>query len=54
MYKKLFANRHRFPKESHLTAAWANIDKVESASGVTTPSQISVEEAKEWVDSNQK
>ena len=42
------------PIEQHLTAAWANIEMVEPFSGVPIPNEIEVENAKEWVDSNQK
>lgn len=42
------------PTEQHTTAAWANIEKVKELSNVTIPSVLQVENAKEWVDSNQK
>ncbi len=40
--------------EPHLTAAWANIERVDPVSGVATPNELEVENAKEWVDANQK
>ncbi|HOM03123.1 MAG TPA: DUF3787 domain-containing protein [Acetivibrio sp.] len=42
------------PIEKHNTAAWANIEKKKPESGVTIPSELQVENAKEYVDSNQK
>ena len=40
--------------ENHETAAWANIKKVKKDSRVPLPSVFEVENAKEWVDKNQK
>lgn len=42
------------PIENHETAAWANIEKVKRNSRVPLPSMFEVENAKEWVDNNQK
>ena len=42
------------PLESHKTAAWANIEHVKKNSRVPLPSTFEVENAKEWVDNNQK
>ena len=42
------------PIEQHTTEAWANIEKLKEVSNVTIPSDVQVENAKEWVDSNQK
>jgi len=43
------------PIEEHNTAAWANIEKLQSAeSRVPIPDFEQVKNAKEWVDSNQK
>jgi len=42
------------PIEEHTTAAWANIEKLKDVSQVTVPSDVQVDNAKEWVDSNQK
>lgn len=42
------------PIEKHNTAAWANIEKKKPESGVTIPSELQVENAKEYADSNQK
>lgn len=40
--------------ENHQTAAWANIEKVKPHSRVALPNELEVENAKEWVDNNQK
>lgn len=40
--------------ENHETAAWANTEKLKPVSGVMIPDEISVHNAKEWVDSNEK
>lgn len=46
---------HRLrPIEQHTTAAWANIEKLKDISNVAIPSELEMENAKEWVDSNQK
>ena len=42
------------PIEQHITAAWANIEKLKKISNVAIPSELEVGNAKEWVDSNQK
>ena len=42
------------PIEQHITAAWANIEKIKEISNVAIPSEIEVGNAKEWVDTNQK
>jgi hypothetical protein len=43
------------PIEEHNTAAWANIERFQSAeSRVPIPDYEQVKNAKEWVDSNQK
>lgn len=42
------------PIERHGTAAWANIQEAKPVSGVTVPSDYQVENAKEYVDSNEK
>ncbi|RKD22151.1 protein of unknown function [Caminicella sporogenes DSM 14501] len=40
--------------KSNETAAWANIEKLENISNVPIPSEFQVENAKKWVDENQK
>lgn len=40
--------------ENHNTAAWANIGDTKPVSQVTIPDEIQVDNAKEYVDSNQK
>ncbi|EOC99577.1 CDIF630_02480 family spore surface protein [Caldisalinibacter kiritimatiensis] len=42
------------PVENHETAAWSNITKTKDVSRVPLPNEFSVEEAKEWVDKNEK
>lgn len=42
------------PIEQHTTAAWANIEKLKDLSNGATPSELEVENAKDWVDTNQK
>lgn len=42
------------PIEQHTTAAWANIEKLEGIAKVPIPSEIEVENAKDWVDENEK
>lgn len=45
---------HHVPTESHKTAAWANIERQKPYSGVAVPSESEVENAKEYVDGNEK
>lgn len=42
------------PVGKHATAACANIEKTKPGSNVPIPSEIEVENAKEWVESNEK
>ncbi len=42
------------PIEKHETAAWADIESQKDISNVSIPSNKSVRDAKDWVDSNQK
>lgn len=42
------------PIESHETAAWANIEELKAESRVPIPNDVEVENAKKWVDKNQK
>lgn len=42
------------PIEKHGTAAWANIQVKKPVSGVTMPSEFQVDNAKEYVDDNEK
>ncbi|MTI65196.1 MAG: DUF3787 domain-containing protein [Firmicutes bacterium] len=53
MDKKLNIKNNQ-PIENHKTAAWANIQKQKNESNVAIPSEMEVENAKEWVDKNQK
>ena len=40
--------------EKHDTAAWANIEKTKSISQVTIPSELQIDNAKDYVDENEK
>jgi hypothetical protein len=42
------------PIEKHDTAAWADISEKQPVSNVTIPSNFAVENAKDWVDTNEK
>ena len=42
------------PIEKHNTAAWANVSEKQPVSNVTIPSDFQVENAKDWVDTNEK
>jgi hypothetical protein len=42
------------PIEKHDTAAWADINENQPVSNVPMPSDFAVENAKKWVDTNQK
>lgn len=42
------------PIEKHDTAAWANIESIKKVSKVTMPSELQVDDSKEYVDSNEK
>lgn len=42
------------PIENHRTAAWANIDETKAVSNVPIPSIHGIENAKEYVDANEK
>ena len=42
------------PVEKHNTAAWANIRQTKPVSRVSIPGEMDMENAKEWVDTNQQ
>jgi hypothetical protein len=42
------------PIEKHESAAWANIEDEKSVSKVPIPSEFDIDNAKEYVDTNQK
>jgi len=44
----------KMPIEKHTTAAWANIKDTKPVSKVPVPTEKSVRDAKDWVDSNEK
>ncbi|HHU49356.1 MAG: CDIF630_02480 family spore surface protein [Caldicoprobacterales bacterium] len=48
------SKNYRDPIEKHDTAAWANIEGLKPVSRVHLPSEEEVNNAKEYVDSNQK
>ncbi|NSW90905.1 MAG: DUF3787 domain-containing protein [Firmicutes bacterium] len=53
--EKQFAQKlNKAPIEKHETAAWANIMKTKPVSRVTVPGEFHVENAKEYVEENQK
>ncbi len=45
---------HRVPTEPHTTAAIADTGKIKKDSQVTIPSDLGVENAKDYVEENQK
>ncbi|QZY55028.1 CDIF630_02480 family spore surface protein [Crassaminicella profunda] len=47
-------NKNTKPIENHKTAPWANIEDLKSQSRVPIPNELEVENAKEWVDDNEK
>jgi hypothetical protein len=46
--------KRKEPIENHETAAWAEIDKSKPVSKVTIPSEDQVNDAKAYVDHNEK
>lgn len=55
MAKNRYKETHMsVPVENNRTAAWADVKKVKKESRVPLPSAFEVENAKEWVDNNQK
>ena len=47
--------KHRaIPIEKHDTAAWANVAQKKPDSNVTIPGKVQVNNAKEYVDTNEK
>ena len=42
------------PIEKHETAAWANIESTKQVSKVSMPSDMQVDNAKDYADTNQK
>ena len=42
------------PTDNQVTAAWADIDKLQPESKVSIPSLNNVEEAKDWVDNGSR
>ncbi len=51
---KFKQKKNQEPIENQGTAAWANIEKLRGAERVPIPSEFNVEEAKEYVDENEK
>lgn len=50
-------NKNRFavqPIEKHTTAAWANVSGIKPVSNVSVPDESNVDEAKKWVEDNEK
>ena len=55
MANNKFKEKHMAkPIEKHDTAAWANIESTKQVSKVSMPSDVQVDNAKEYVDSNEK
>lgn len=52
--KKFRRQFNKIPIEKHETAAWANISKTKPVSKITIPEDFHVENAKEYVEENQK
>lgn len=50
-FKEKFAGK---PIEKHDSAAWANIETQKPVSKVAIPSELEVDNAKDYVDTNQK
>lgn len=50
------SNKDKFSEsiENHKTAAWANIEKTKPVSNVAKPSVVQTNNAKEYVDENEK
>lgn len=42
------------PVEKHETAAWVNIEGTKPVSGVMEPNELQVDNAKDYVDENEK
>lgn len=42
------------PIESHETASWANKEKLKEVSNVSVPSEMQIEDAKDYADQNKK
>ncbi len=47
-------NNFQKPIENHKTAAWANIEKTKRVSNVAEPSDMQTDNAKDYVDENEK
>lgn len=47
-------NHMNTPIEKHDTAAWSNVKKMKPVSNVTIPNEDQVNNAKDYVDGNQK
>lgn len=54
MTKKIKGKFITTPIEKHDSAAWANIEAEKPVSKVAIPSELEVDNAKEYVDTNQK
>ncbi|QXM07043.1 CDIF630_02480 family spore surface protein [Crassaminicella indica] len=51
---KIKLNKNTKPIENHKTAPWTNIQNLKLESSVPIPNELEVENAKEWVDENEK
>lgn len=48
------SKNQKIPIEQHSTAAWADIKRLKRKSKVSIPSDFQVENAKDYVDENEK
>lgn len=44
----------KVPVENQQTAAWANIEKLKGKGKIPIPSKFDVDNAKDWVETNEK
>ncbi|MCT4594636.1 MAG: DUF3787 domain-containing protein [Anaeromicrobium sp.] len=44
----------RKPVENHETAPWANIENLKGEGKIPTPATLEVDNAREWVEQNEK
>lgn len=51
---KTYSIDNKVPIENHQTAAWADIETVQPESRVPKPREDAVDQAKDWVEENEK
>ncbi|PAB58411.1 CDIF630_02480 family spore surface protein [Anaeromicrobium sediminis] len=42
------------PVENHQTAAWANVEQLKGEARVPIPATLEVDNAREWIEQNEK